>query len=84
MSEYTKIGQVIKYKGKFFGHDIIDGNYGFSRCWHDEIKHAILWCGDKEIPLDRIYCPSEMKEELLKSNIIKSKVTTIFEIEKNG
>jgi len=75
---------VIELDGKFWGHDIVEGqhgkHYGFGRVWHDDIKHAICWNVNKKIPLDRIYCPIEMSDELSKANVIKVKITQTFEI----
>ena len=78
--EYKGTSKVIELNNKFFGHNIVDGDYGLERVWHDEIKHAILWRSDKEIPLDKISCPAEMREELLTSNVIEVKIKKIFEI----
>jgi len=80
LKTHSRIYSVIEYQGKYFGHNIIDGDWGFDREWHENIRYAIKWNSEKTIPLDRIFCPEEMREQLLKANIIQVKVTTTFEI----
>ena len=82
-SENTAFAQVIELNGKFFGHNTDEGGYGLDRAWHDDIKHAIMWGYDREIPLDRISCPPAMREELMSAKLIKVKVTKIIEIIKS-
>jgi len=55
-------------------------NSGVDREWHDDIRHAIIWTASKEIPLDSIHCPIDMRDDLLKANVLKVKVTKLIEI----